>query len=414
MARRGGIAGAAYLAASLIVLATLFTLNRQGDANLLRQVLAIHFIATLAAGLEPATAKAAALAVTEAALDLPSRRTIVAASGIKALLAAPGLALVWRLSDPAMDPRLLILTPMICVAGFAATDLRVLFDLRGRHAAAIWIKQGSLGGGLIILAALAVLGVPLLAALAASTLARLGLVLALLVRSPSGRDRNGGPNLTSLMRDSRWLALAGASVIAAAGGSADRVLGLRFLSPDAWAGYFALYEVLSKFWFIPYVATPVIFARAAVGRDARAVTRAAVGFTVTSGVILTVGVGVVLWLAPGVPRAILGSRLGGAIPDYAIIAFAAAVALNSLAQIRIAELQGRGAAHRAFAIMAVSALVTTGLFYVAVRGFGAAGLLCAWLAKSVFELGLAYAPFRRDARSAVSPRGWAAPGDAGM
>lgn len=412
LGRRGAAAGGAYLTTSVIVLATLYALNRHGDPGLLRQVIAIHFIAGLAAGLEPATAKAAALSNPEGGLEARSR-AIVVASGVKAILAAPALALVWWLSDPAMDARLLLFTPAICIAGFGATDLRVLYDLRGRHGAAIWIKQGSLGGGLIILAALAMRGVPLLMALAVSTLARLLLILALLGSSSSSKPTRGFATSLALLRDPKWLSLAGASVIAAAGGSADRVFGLRFLTPQAWAAYFALYEVLSKFWFIPYVVVPVIFARAATGREAGAVTRSALVLTAASGALMTGMVATALWAAPGLPRLILGSRLSANIPDYAIVAFAAAVSLNSLAQIRVAEIQGRGGAHRAFALMAVGAAATVALFYVAVREFGAAGLLCAWLAKAVLELCLACAPFP-PVGSGRSTSGWAASRDADM
>ena len=400
MIRRGGEAGAAYLATSLVTLATLYALNRAGDAELLRQVLAIQFIASLAAGLEPGTAKAAALGGASRGEAPPSTRAIVVVSGLKALLAAPILALVWRLFDPTMDARLLVFTPFICAAGFAATDLRVIYDLRGRHTAAIWIKQGSLGGGLIVLATLAAAGIPLAVAVGVSTLARLLLILVLLGGAPGGSrvDRSG---LTALLRDPRWLSLAGASAIAAIGGSADRMFGLRYLSAESWAGYFALYEVFSKFWFLPYFVAPIVFARTAAGRDTRNVTRWAAILTSASGLVFVAVVAAALFVAPDLPRVLLGSRLSAAVPSFAIVAFAAGVALNSLAQIRIAELQGRGAAHRTLVIMALSALATTALFYLAARTFGAPGLLCAWLIKSLVEVALAYAPFRRRSQVAT-------------
>ena len=190
------------------------------------------------------------------------------------------------------------------------------------------------------------------------------------------------------------MSLAGASVVAAVGGSADRVFGLRLLSPGEWAGYFALYEVFSKFWFIPYVLAPIIFARTASGLDARAVGRGARMATMAAGALFVAGVAAILLVAPGLPASLFGSRLAIHAPPSAIVAFAGAVALSSLAQIRIAELQGRGAAHRALVITGASAVATTALFYVAARSSGATGLLYAWLGKALIDLALAYFPVR--------------------
>lgn len=96
---------------------------------------------------------------------------------------------------------------LLCVAGFAITDLRVLFDLNDRHALAIWIKQGSLGGGLIILAALAGMGTPLPAAVA--TVARLALVVVLVRGDKNTPSTSRRASVTALLRDPRWLSLAG-------------------------------------------------------------------------------------------------------------------------------------------------------------------------------------------------------------
>ena len=394
--RRGILVGAAYLATSLVALGVLWALNRHGDAALLRQVLAIYFITSLAAGLEPATAKAAALRVAPADKGPPSRSTIVQASVIKAFVASPVMAFVWRAADPTMDMRLLLFTPLMCIAGFAVTDLRVLFDLEGRHASAIWIKQGSLGGGLIILAALAGAGMSLPGAFAVATTTRLAFVFSLLRGGSPGRLRSGGVSVAFLLRDPRWMSLAGTSVIAAVGGSADRFFGLRFLNAEAWAGYFALYEVFSKFWFIPYVITPILFSRTAGGRDSHSLSRWAIVSTAASGALFVGVVAAVLAIMPSAPDTLLGTRLSAHIPSLAMVAFAGAVALNSLAQIRVAELQGRGAAHGVVIASGIGAMIAVVVFYVGARSFGAPGLLYAWLAKSIVELCLVYAPVWRD------------------
>ncbi len=390
VARRGSLVAAAYLSTSAVTLAVLFVFNHNGDVALLRAVLATHFIAFLAAGLEPATAKALALSGTGVPADAAPVGTVLWASGLKALAASPALAVVWRLSDPEAAWPLIACTPLVCVAGFAATDLRVLLDLRGRHAEAIWLKQGSLGGGLVILAALAAWGTPMPLALGAASGARIAFTLLVARAAFTGRTRGGAVDLAAMIRDPRWMSLAGASVVAAIGGSADRVFGLRYLSADSWAGYFALYEVFSKFWFIPYVAAPIVFARAAAGRDSAVVSRFAWRLTAGAGVVFVGVVGAALLIAPVLPKRLLGSRLGDGLAPMAIVAFAAAVAIGSLGQLRIAKLQGEGAAHRSLAIMATSAMVTTVLFFVVVRSSGVAGLLYAWLAKSAIDLGMTY------------------------
>jgi hypothetical protein len=387
--RHGAFVAAAYLSTSAITLAVLYLFARHGDAALLRTVLAAQFIASLAAGLEPATVKALALGGPGFAPRAASRRMILVASGFKALAASPVLALVWRLSDPAAGWWLLACTPLVCIAGFAATDLRVLFDLEGRHAEAIWLKQGSLGGGLVILALLAAMKAPMPIALAVASLARIAFALAV-ARVDAGARSRVEVTLGAMLSDPRWMSLAGASVVAAIGGSTDRVFGLRYLSADAWAGYYALYEVLSKFWFTAYVVTPIVFARTAAKIDSRPVSRIAWRVTAVAGVLFVIAVGATLLVFPALPEHLLGSRLDGGVPPLAIVAFAAAVAIGSLGQIRIAQLQGQGATQRSLAIMATSAAVTTALFYAAARAFGVAGLLYAWLAKSTIDLALTY------------------------
>jgi hypothetical protein len=299
------------------------------------------------------------------------------------------------LSDPNAGWPLLACAPLICVAGFAASDLRVLFDLQGRHAAAIWIKQGSLGGGLIVVGVLAAEGVPVALALGVASLVRIVFALVCARAASPGPSPADGPGLGAMMRDPRWMSLAGASVVAAIGGSADRVLGLRYLAADAWAGYFALYEVFSKFWFIPYVVTPIVFARAAAGLDSGRVGRLSWRLTIVAGAVFVGVVAATLLVAPGLPQRLLGQRLDAGIPPASIVAFAGAVAIGALAQIRIAVLQGQGAAHRSLVVMAASAAITTAMFYAAARTFGAAGLLYAWLAKSLIDLALTYVPSPR-------------------
>ncbi len=402
LAVRAAAVTGAYAAAAAAVLATVILLRGLIDASRFQAVLGFMFIATLCAGLEPGTVKAHALARTGEAGDAPvALPACLIAGAIKALCAAPVLALVWRLADPAVGPWALGWTPLVAVAGFWATDLRARLDLDGRHAAAIALKQGSLAGGIALMGALVALRVPLSWAIGVSTLARLAPVAALAWRAPAGRDPRGAGGAWReawrLLGEARWAELAAASAIAAAGGSADRVFGLRYLSPAAYGGYFLVYEALSKFWLIPYVLSPILFARRAAGAgdgsglaprgaSSDAFVRGAWAFTALAGLAYLAGTAGALWLAPGLVRRVLGPPLGAAP-----LAFAAAVVIGAFTQLRLAQIQGAGAARWAAVVVGLGAILSIALFQVAARRYGAPGLLIAWLIKSAAEFALTLA-----------------------
>jgi len=374
--------GGSYLVAALVVLGVVVVLKREIPATLLRDALSFHFIAAIAAGLEPATVKASLLRASEdqAPGDVGARGYLLV-SALKGVLAAPFLALLWRFADPHVDPLAWLWLPFVTAAGFAATDLRVLLDVRGRHASAIWLKHGSLGGGLLLLGAFLLAGMPLIWAMGASTAPRLVLVGFVAFSEPrAGPEAPLGPRIGRLLRDVRWVELAGASVIAAVGGSADRVLALRYLAPGAYTAYFLLYEAFSRFWLLPYLLTPIIFARRAVGRAADAFVRRSWLLTATAGGLFVAAVGGTLAVAPD----LLARFIGSPFPP-AVLAFAAAVVIAGFTQLRIAELQGAGRARRAALLLGLGAAIAIALFYVLIRRFGESGLLAAWLLKSVIE-----------------------------
>ena len=390
MGRRAALTAGAYVLAAAVVVATFIALKGRVDPRLLQGLLGYFFIASMSAGLEPGTIKAAALAEPNG--SAPSNvdvRAALAASALKGLVAAPILAVVWRFADPHIDAAALMWTPGLCVAGFAATDLRVWLDLDGRHAAAIWLKQGGLAGGLAIVAALVWAGSPLAVAIGVSTLARLALVAAaalwLAARRNVSQTGSTAPvtsQIIGLIADRRWLEFAGASVVGAISGGADRVFGLRYLSPEAWAGYYLIYEVFSKFWFIPYLLTPILFARRVAEGPRNAFTREAWRLAIGAGLIFLIAVIALVFLAPHLPIAGLHLPLG---PPA--VAFALAVVVAGFTQLRVAELQGAGASRRVLVAMGVSAVLSAALFFHGARAFGATGLMVAWLIKAAVEFG---------------------------
>jgi hypothetical protein len=385
LSARAAVVTGVYLAAAVAVLLTVIVLRPLVPPATLDRFLGFILIASLAAGLEPGTVKAAAL--REAGGQGASTAAYLAAGAIKALAASPVLALVWRFADPAVPATTLAWTPALAVAGFCATDLRARLDLRGRYAMALVVKQASLAGGFVLAGSLIAIGVPLSGAVGVSCLARLSaLVLAAKqAHWTDVRERIGGAMIGSqiarLLADRRWIDLAAVSVIAAVGGGADRLFGLRYLSPAAYGSYFLTCELFSRFWLIPYILSPILFARRAAGAADDGFTRAAWGLVALAGAVFlaaTAGLGV---LAPGLLRHLAGADFG-----LATLAFAAAVVVNSFSQLRLAELQGAGRSRRAALATAFGAAVSIPLFFVAVRAFGAAGLLLAWLAKSLLDL----------------------------
>jgi hypothetical protein len=257
----------------------------------------------------------------------------------------------------------------------------VVLDLRGRHAAAIWLKQGSLAAGFVLLAAMVVAGVPLFWSALASSLARLAPPVAIALARGWGRWRVAG-----FLRDARWPELAAISAVAAAGGSLDRVLALRYLPPSTYAGYLVVYELFSRFWLIPYLVAPILFARLAAGDASRALISRAVFATTGMGALFVCAVASVALSAPAWAARLLGVHFGPSA-----IAFAAAVALGALTQLRIARMQGSGAVRRALLVTAFGTLVSAVSFFVGVRGLGLPGLYWAWLVKSAVEFATATA-----------------------
>ncbi|MDQ2861374.1 MAG: hypothetical protein M3T55_11770 [Pseudomonadota bacterium] len=185
---RSAVAIGAYLVTALVAAAAILALRQAIPPAALRGALGFFFIAAISAGLEPATVKAAVLrGGARGAIVRPWAPAAQVAIAVKALAASPFLALRWRFADPHVPLADLIWLPAVALAGFAATELRVLLDIEGRHAAAIWLKQGSMAGGLGVLAVLIGAGVPLFWAIGVSTAGRLGLVAWAAFAAPQAR-----------------------------------------------------------------------------------------------------------------------------------------------------------------------------------------------------------------------------------
>jgi hypothetical protein len=383
-ARAAAVTGV-YLAAAAAVLLTVILLRGCVPAAALSRFLGFVLVASLAAGLEPGGIKGAALSA--AGVEGVTPAAYLAATIVKGLAASPVLALLWRFADPGAPLAVLAWAPALAIAGFCATELRAWLDLHGRYGWALGIKQGSLAGGVALAGVLIAHRLPLSAAVGISTLTRVaslalgahwigkGRAAALADAASTGRQVRG------LLADRRWIDLAALSVIGAASGGADRLFGLRYLAPAAYGGYFLTYELFSRFWLIPYLLSPILFARKVAGVVDDPFVGAAWRLTGFTGIAFVAGAAGVVVMAPALLRQVVGATAGpGAV------GFAAAVVINSFSQLRVAELQGAGRSRRAAAAAAFGAAVSIPLFLLAARAFGAEGLLIAWLAKAILEL----------------------------
>jgi hypothetical protein len=378
---RAVVVAGIYLVTALAVAGVIFAMRRVGAPSLLQSVLSVFLIASLSAGLEPGTVKAEVLGGGLGRLRATALAPLLITGALKGLVASVPLALVWRVADPKLAPTVLAWTPLMTVAGFVATELRALFDVEGRYALAIGLKQGSLAGGLALLAALMMAGVPLFWAVGLSSVARL--VFASAFAWSARRGTSGGlrVHIGRLLRDPRWLELAGASAIAATGGSMDRILGLRLLPADQYNAYFLAYEVLCRFWLITYLINPILFARLAARQSVAAFIRVAQFFVVVAGTLLVAALALAVAFAPALVDRLVGAQFG-----WGLVALALAVVITAFVQLRMAELQGGGATRRAALLTGACVAITAGVFLVMIHAFGARGLLWGWLIKATLEL----------------------------
>ena len=350
LGRRGAVVGAAYLLTAATTVVVIVALRGVTSEAVLRQVLGAQFIAVLAAGLEPATTRALALSAGSSSSPRRWARSS-RASAIKALVVQPRCSPSSGAS-PILRFRAAVLanTPLLCLAGFLVTDVRGVLDLEGRHASAIWLKQGGLAGGLAVLAVLAAMrrscsALALLAACGRSPGPAGGLARR---RTTAIDTAELGRKLESLLRDRRWVELGG--------GLADRRRrrirgpGLRPAAsqPRRLGGLFpalrGVHQVLVR--ALCPLPDPLRARRRRARR--RASSRARPGRSPPSaGAIFVVVVGAGMLLTPGADRLRRSACARTPCRPSPSIAFAAAIAVNSLVQLRVTELQARGAARSA-------------------------------------------------------------------
>jgi len=386
-ARRAATLTFSYCTTAVVFVAVFIFLKGILSPESLQDVLSYIFISGIAAGIEPGTAK---MQLLRASSHVGTFRFaypwILIGSTGKAIALSPLLFSAWYLTNHGglSFVSILLWSPVVAAVGFMTTELRAIFDANGRYASAIWLKQGSLSIGILSLAVAIGSNLSLQVALAISLFVRLFWLTIFIVRGRGYLERKqiNRERISNEMLDYRWIEFVLTSVLATVGGSLDRIVAFRYLDATEANSYFVIYELLSKFWLISYLFSPIVFAkRVRHQNQSRFVGIALLG---TGGIGL-VFIAVVMLIIIFWPH-FLEYVSNGIVPSLGICIFAAAIVLASLSMLFNADLQGMGKTKEVATISFLGVIISAVSFYVLTFYFGLNGLYFAWLIKTTLEI----------------------------
>ena len=366
----------AYFFTSILLITSIVVLEGFVGAEQTKTFMTYVFIATLAAGLEPGTARSALIKSNSLEVSGLSI-SLLAASFMKACIVSPILALIWFISEGSAEVvSCLVLTPLFTGIGFLTTDIRVILDARGKYASAIWLKQGSLSLAIVCVTLALIskysLEISILIACAARLLWMIGFIFSM------GGVHWSCRRLIDYLNLSHWRHFLLASGIGALAASIDRIIAFHYLDAVSTNAYVLAYEILSKFWVIPYLLTPLVFVKVVK-------THVGIVFVRQSYMLIAIaGIPFVL-LATALPYAPIKLIESADLAPWGLTLFSSAILIAALNQIQATSLQASGSE----ALVTMSA--TTGLV-AACLGFpilmwllGLNGLFLAWILKSIVE-----------------------------
>jgi O-antigen/teichoic acid export membrane protein len=389
--RRAATVTSSYLVTALITLGVIVALRKMLAPREMIGVLSFIFVYGIAAGIDPGTVKQ--LLIKQGGAPESTRLPlfgVLIATGAKAAALSPLLALTWYLAQPGGFGLggICLWAPLIAILGFVTTDVRSVFDVNGRYAMAIWLKQGSIATGLISLALALAAGMSFPGSIALVLLARL-LWLALFLyagRDYFQRGRVSHSHIAGELSERCWFDILLVSVFGAISGSLDRVIAFRYLSAGECSDYYMVYEVISKFWLVSYLLSPVVFARRIKLRNQSVFLATAIRCIGISGGVL-IGASI---LAVTALSGQISAWVGIGLNPHAagVVLFSVAIVLTGFSQVFAADIQGFG---ETSALLKVSLLVTAlsaCCFYLTASSWGLNGLYGGWLARGVLELAM--------------------------
>jgi hypothetical protein len=296
---------------------------------------------------------------------------------VKSVVVSPVIGAIWMLMDveASLDGRLYFV-PFIAALGFVATDLRVLLDARGQHAAAVWLKQGSLSLAIACPVICIILGLGFWMGVITSVIMRLFLTFYFLRHEKF--EKFCANEFWELITSRMWMHLLLTSGIGSLAASVDRLLAVRFMTAPSAAEYVFVYELLSKFWLFPYLISPIVFVKVAQGDHKE-------NYVVFS--LCLIGL-------LGLPFVLLSFVLPNFLAmfidvvefsSWSMALFATTIVLASVNMVLAAQLQasgGEGATLFSATIgLFVSALAFPSLFHI----LGFSGIIWGWFFKTVAE-----------------------------
>lgn len=372
MARRVAGVIAAYGLTFICGVGVILVLHRFAAPADVGHVLSYVAVTQLASGVEPGATKARLLTGQGA-----NGRIALIAAWPKAIVGAALLSLIWWFADRSIPWTVLCCTPFIAYAGLATTELRVGLDARGEHALAQALKQTSQILGLLVVAGAVMARWPLVAGVALAALSRIALAAVLVRRDGPVSGRAVLENL----RHPLWWMLSGGSLLGAVGGNIDRWGAQHDLAPQSFATYFLMYETLVRFWVIPYLLDPIIFARRAARLPTGNLLVAAWLFVALGFAGLLAAVWFALTFLPRLTDTYLGGHVGALAYPLAI-----GIGLNGFSQIAMAQMVSAGRVGSGLVATVITLIASASLFGLLTPLYGLAGLAYGWLARSVIEL----------------------------
>lgn len=376
----------AYTVTAVILVASLAYAERNLSQASLSIFLSLVFLTSLTSGIELGTAKHVLhLDHDFASSGNPSLSFLTYTAQLGIASSFP-IAFLWHLqghitSNPAT---LLLSTALVAIPGYLSTELKVFLDARGLFFRGILVKQAGLCFAYLTYIFCFAHNSGITAAAIIACFARTGLGLCILASAI--------PMLSvKLLADpKRYFSLPSirpvmkfmlASIFTCISGSVDRVVALNVLDPLAASSYFAIFELLSKFWLLPYVISPIIYSKVATKNPSTSRYLGGTSiFIAASGLLYIV---TTILIRSALPLA----RLPVPNVDVLAIGFmSTAMVISSFTQIYLTYCQALGKHRVVLSTIAVSMAASCLFFPLCYYLSGLNGFYAAWLLKSTSEI----------------------------
>ena len=374
----------AYSATASILVASLAYASKHLSSTTLSIFLSLVFLTSLTSGLEIGTAKH----VLHSDHNLPFARSpnlsfIAEAAKIGVITSVP-IAIILHLQGniPAKPATLLLVAVLVAVPGYLSTELKVFLDARGFHLRGILIKQAGLCLAYISYIICFAFADRIEYASLVACVLRMLLILAVLSTAIDGLSIRCLADSQSFFSSSSSLSIMKfmvASIFTCLSGSVDRIIALNVLSPLSASSYFAVFEVLSKFWLLPYIISPIVYSKTATNKAITGYLRDASFLIAVTGLLYifssVVASAALRHLIP-LPR----------IQTLSIFLMTTAIVISSFTQVFLSYVQALGKHRIVLSTISISMLSSCIFFPLCYYMFGLSGFYLAWLVKSTAEI----------------------------